>query len=79
MMLYTATSKIHIFDVKIENLQSDFEFKTGLNTVDKDVLLIAPNPNYKSVLSNCPCLKGVKMDEFQTKAVLNYPYYIRGH
>ena len=79
MMLYTTTSKIHIFDVKIENLQSNFEFKTGLNTVDKDKLLTAPNPNYKSVLSNYPRLKGVKKDEFQTKAVLTHPYYIRGH
>ena len=70
MMLYTATSKINICDVKIENLQSDFEFKTELNAVDKDVLLTVPNPNYKSMLSDYPHLKGVKMDEFQTKAVL---------
>ena len=58
-----------MYDVKIENLQSDFEFKTELNAVDKDVLLTVPNPNYKSMLSDYPYLKGVKMDEFQTKAV----------
>ena len=45
MMLYTATSKINIYDVKIENLQSDFEFRTELNPVVKDVLLTVPNPN----------------------------------
>ena len=70
MMLYTATSKINIYDVKIENLHSDFEFKTELNAVDKDVLLTVPNSSYKSMLSDYPHVKGVKMDEFQTKAVL---------
>ena len=73
MMLYTATSKINIYEVKIENLQSDFEFKTELNAKDKDMLLKVPavkNPNYKNILSNNPHLKGVKVDEFQTKAVL---------
>ena len=70
LMLYTATSKINICDVKIENLQGDFEFKTELNAVDKDVLLTVPNPTYKSMLSDYPHLKGVKMDEFQIKAVL---------
>ena len=74
MMLYTATSKINIYDVKIENLQSDFEFKTELNAVDKDVLLTVLNSSYKSMLSDYPHVKGVKMDEFQTKAVL--PIYV---
>ena len=31
-MLYTVTSKINIYDVKTENLQTDFEFKTNLNS-----------------------------------------------
>ena len=38
IMLYTATSNINIYNFKTENLQSDFEFKTKLNPVDKDVL-----------------------------------------
>ena len=71
MMLYTATSKINIQDVKIKNLQSYFEFKTELNAVDKGVLLTVRLSNYKSMLSNYPHLKSVKMDEFQTKAVLS--------
>ena len=70
MMLYTTTSKINIYDVKIENLQSDLEFKTELNAVEKDVFLTVPNPNYKCKLSDYPHLKGVKMDEFQRQAVL---------
>ena len=70
MLLYTATSKINIYNVKIENLQRNFEFKTELNAVDKDVLLTVPKPNYKSMLSDYPHLKGIKMDEFQTKGVL---------
>ena len=67
-MLYTATIKINICDVKIESLQSDSEFKIELN--EKDLLLTVPNPKYESRLSDYPHLKGFKMDEFQTKAVL---------
>ena len=70
MMLYSATSKINIHDVKIENLQSDFEFKSELNAVNKDALLTVPNPSYKSMFNDYPHLKGVKMDEFQTRTVL---------
>ena len=70
-MLYTATRKVNIYNVKIENLQSVFEFKTELNAVDKDVLLTVPNPSFKSMLSDYPHLKGVKMDKFQAKAALH--------
>ena len=71
MMLYTATTNINIHDVQIENLQSEFAFKTEVNTVDKDVLLTVPNPSYKSTLSDYRQLKCVKMNQFQTKAVLH--------
>ena len=67
-MLYTATIKINICDVKIESRQSDFEFKIELN--EKDMLLAVPNPKYESILSYYPHLRVFKMDEFQTKAVL---------
>ena len=69
MMLYTATSTINIYDVKIENLQNDFQLKTELNAVDKAMLLTVPNPRCKSMLSDHHYLKDVKVDEFQTKAV----------
>ena len=62
-MQYTATIKINIYDVKIENLQSDFVFKTKPNTGDKDALLTVPNPNYKSMLSDYPHLKSVKQKQ----------------
>ena len=44
--------------------------KTELKTVDKDVLLTIHNPNNDSMLREYPHLQGVKIDEFQTKAVL---------
>ena len=56
-MLYTATSNINIYNFKTENLQSNFEFKTKLNPVDKDVLWTVPNPNFKGVLSDYPHLE----------------------
>ena len=54
MMLYTATSKINIYDIKIENLQNDFQLKTELNAVDKVMMLTVPNPRCKSMLSDHP-------------------------
>ena len=80
-MLYTASSKINIYNVKIVNLklnQSDFKLKTELNALDKYVLLSVPNPSYESMLSCYPQLKGVKMDEFQTEAALPIHFYIKG-
>ena len=74
MMLYTATSKINIYNVKIENFQSDFKFKTELNAVEKDVLLKVPNPNYKRMLSDYPHLNG----RISNKSSLTHPCYIRG-
>lgn len=40
-MLYTASSKINIYNVKIVNLQSDFKLKTELNALDKYVVISA--------------------------------------
>lgn len=77
-MLYTASSKINIYNVKIVNLQSDFKFKTKLNALDKYVLLSVPNLSYESMLSCYLQLKGVKMDEFQTEAALPIHFYIKG-
>lgn len=78
LMLYTASSKINIYNVKIVNLQSDFKLKTELNALDKYVLLSVPNPSYESMLSCYPQLKGVKTDEFQTEVALPIHFYIKG-
>ena len=73
-MLYTANSKVDNYNVKNENLQRNFNCNTEINAVDKDALLTIPNPNYESMVSDYPHLRGVKMDEFQTRPV--FPIHV---
>ena len=52
MMLYTTNSKLSIYNVRIKNLEDEFEFITEMNAVD--VLLNAPNPGYGTMLTKYP-------------------------
>ena len=67
-MLYTANSKLSIYNVTIKNLEDDFEFTTEMNAVNKDVFLnVPPNPNYGAMLTKYFHLIEIKMNENQTK------------
>ena len=52
MMLYTTNSKLSIYNVRIKNLEDEFEFITEMNAVD--VLLNVPNPGYGKMLTKYP-------------------------
>ena len=51
MMLYTANRKLGIFNVTIKNQESEFRFIAEINTLDKNVLLDEPYPDYGTVLT----------------------------
>ena len=52
MMLYTTNSKLSIYNVRIKNLEDEFEFITEMNAVD--VLLNVTNPGYGKMLTKYP-------------------------
>ena len=63
MMFYTATKWIEKFDLTVQNIEENFEFKTQLNKVEKDTLLFLPNPNYQEITSHFPHLNEIKLND----------------
>ena len=70
MMMSSTTQRIEIYDVAVADVRGKFEMKTQVSKVAKSVLLSIPNPGYADILSQNHHLRGVKMDDEDTKAEL---------
>ena len=42
----STTKKLKIYNLKVENLDEDFSFRTELNNLEREVLITLPNPKY---------------------------------
>jgi hypothetical protein len=60
----------YIHDVTVADVRGKFEMKTQVSKVAKSVLLFIRNPGYADILSQNHHLRGVKMDNEDTKAEL---------
>lgn len=67
MMMSSTSQKIEMYKVGISNIKGDFSLPTTLSKVDKGVLLTVPNPHYTEVIRQHQNLKGVIMDDEDTK------------
>ena len=65
-----VTKPIEIFKVQIRSLKGDFLLGTDVTLVNKKQLLSLENPHYQQVLERYDHLKGVKMDDMDTKEFL---------
>ena len=70
MMMGVVTKPVEIFKVQISSLKGDFLLETDVTMVNKKQLLSLENPRYKQVLESYDHLKGVKMDDMDTKEFL---------
>ena len=70
MMLHTTNTKIETFDVELSNVNNSFSYNTEVSKVDKSVLISLPNPRYQRIIEHYPHLKGVCMDDLDTKPYL---------
>ena len=70
MMMGVVTKPVEIFKVQISSLRDDFLLETDVTMVNKKQLLSLENPRYKQVLERYDHLKGVKMDDMDTKEFL---------
>ena len=70
MMMGVVTKPVEIFKVQISSLRGDFLLETDVTMVNKKQLLSLENPRYKQVLERYDHLKGVKMDDMDTKEFL---------
>ena len=70
MMMHSTIRKIDVFEVEINDVSGDFQFKTEVSKVKGETLLSLPNPNYESVLRQHQHLRDIKMNDTDTKAEL---------
>ena len=63
-MMTTISQKVET------NIKGSFSLPTTLSKVDKAVLLTVPNPRYTEMFSRHKYLKGVAMDDQDTKQKL---------
>ena len=50
LMMHSTTRKIDVFEIGINDVSGDFQFKAEVNKVERETLLSLPNPNYESIL-----------------------------
>ena len=70
MMMGVVTKPVEIFKVQISSLKGDFLLETDVTLVNKKQLLSLENPRYQQVLERYDHLKGVKIDDMDTKDFL---------
>ena len=70
MMMEVVTKPVEIFKVQINSLRGDFLLETDVTLVNKKQLLSLEYPHYQQVLGRYDHLKGMKMDDMDTKEFL---------
>ena len=50
MMINSTTRKIDVFEIKINDVSKNFQFKAEVSKAEREKWLLLPNPNYESVL-----------------------------
>ena len=66
----STTKKLKIYNLKVEKLDENFSFQTELNKLEREVLITLPNPKYNEMIETYDHLKGIKMNERDTKPEL---------
>ena len=68
----STTKKPKIYNLKVENLDENFTFQTELNKnkLERKVPITLSNPKYNEMIETYDYLKGIKMNERDTKPEL---------
>ena len=67
MLTGITTRTMQVFDVVISSVSSDFKLGVDITKVNKRELLVLENPCYEQIIEANPHLKGVRMDDDDTK------------
>lgn len=65
-----VTKEIETFDVQVSDLKEKFTIPVNVTKVDRRELLTVDNPNYREMIASYPYLKGVYMEDMDTKSQL---------
>ena len=70
MMMQTTNKEVEIYGVVIKSLSGDFHLETEVTKVNRGVLLNLENPRYQDLIKQFDHLKGVTMQDTDTKEEL---------
>ena len=70
MLISSQVTKLEMYDAQIESLDGNFSMSVKLTKVHKGELLTVDNPEYQQLMSNYSHLKGIKIEDFDTKEEL---------
>lgn len=65
--MQATTKEIETHEVIIKSLSSEFQLRTEVTKMNRGVLLTLENPRYKDMVSQYQHLKGIVMDDVDTK------------
>ena len=69
-LLGTSAQNINVYEVEISDVAEKFSIKSEVNGVARKVLLNLPNPKYQEVIQANAHLKGVRMEDNDSKEIL---------
>ena len=69
-MLYTATKKVEVFEIQIQDVTSNINFTTKVSKVEKGILTNILNPQYEVMINQFQCLKDIRLKGTDTKSSL---------
>ena len=69
-MVHSTVRKIQVYNLKITNLEEDFEMCADVNKVDKDVLLSLENQRYEAMLTRYKHLSDIRLKDMDNKSEL---------
>ncbi len=70
MLMASKTSRLDIYDMKIDSLDGSFSLSVRATKVNKSELLSIDNPKYPELINKHPHLKGVTMNDDDVKDTL---------
>ena len=70
VMLGSTTTKVELYDVNVKSINGDFNLNISVSKVDKQELMVLPNPNYEELKTKYKQLEGVRMDDNDAKPLL---------
>ena len=70
MLMASKTTRVEIFDAEVSSLDENFKINEKVSKVNKPELLFVKNPKYDQLLRKHDHLRGVTMDDGDTKPQL---------
>ena len=70
MLMASTTARMEVFKTTVSSRSGDYRLQVSLTKVNRGELLSLKNPQYQQLTNTYPHLKGVEMDDTDTKPFL---------